>query len=188
MIWWRKHLELFVEYGLTKNIIKDIVKTNKLNLRDNCDSFINLLKQKNIPFLILSAGLGEIIKGYLESEKILHKNIHLISNFFKFDSKGKVIDYDSKVIHTFNKNEYAVKNTPYHKTIEKRKNVILLGDNLGDLNMSKGIHHENIIKIGFYNHKENTLLEKFKESFDIIIMNDGPMDFINDLIKDVISQ
>jgi cytosolic 5'-nucleotidase 3 len=187
MIWWKAHLKLFVDYRLDKKIISKIINKTDINLRENGDKFIRLLKDNNIPLLIFSAGLGDVIKGYLELKDILSKNIHLISNFFKFDEKGKVISYDSKIIHTFNKNEYAVKNTPYHQIIEKRKNVLLLGDNLGDLGMSKGINHENIIKIGFLNHSEDRLLEKFKKKFDVIILNDGPMDFINDLIEKIIN-
>ena len=186
--WWKAHLKLFVDYKLDKNMIDKINKENKIGLRDKGDEFIELLKKNNIPLLIFSAGIGDVIKGFLEFKNILHKNMHIISNFFKFDSKEKVVDYNSKIIHTFNKNEYAIKDSLYHKSIEKRKNVILLGDGLGDANMAEGLKHDSIIKISFYNHKEDKLLDKFKESFDVIILNDGPMNFVNNLIKDIIDQ
>ena len=112
--------------------------------------------------------------------------MRIIANFYKTDKNGDIKGYKSKVIHTFNKNEYAVKDTPYNKTIKKRKNVILLGDNLGDLGMSKGITHDTIIRIGFLNDKIKELLPCFKKNYDVVILNDGPMDFVNDLIKDII--
>ena len=81
---------------------------------------------------------------------------------------------------------------------------MLLGDNIGDLGMSEGLEHNSIIKIGFLSHKnplgfsgcrkssisqhkkkEKILLEKFKENYDVIILNDGSMDFVNDLIKEI---
>jgi len=184
--WWDKHLGLFVEYKLNKDIIKKIVGKNKIYLRDNGDKFMDLLSKNNIPLLIFSAGLGEIIKGFLELKNKLFKNIHIIANFLEFDGKGEVIGYKSKIIHTFNKNEYAIRNTPYYKEVEKRKNVLLLGDNLGDLGMSEGVKHNSIIKIGFLNEHEDKLLEKFKENYDVVILNDGSMDFVNELVSGII--
>ena len=183
--WWSRHLELLIKSKMTKDILKQIVDTNKIYLRDGCDEFFSFLKKNNIPMLIFSAGLGDVIKGFLEQKNKISKNIHVISNFFEFDEEGKVIGYNSKIIHTFNKNEYAVKDTPYFKEIEKRKNVLLLGDNLGDLGMSEGLSHNCIIRIGFLNKKVDTLLDQFKDNFDVIILGDGGMEFVNELVGKV---
>ncbi len=185
--WWTKYWNLFIEYGLDKNMINDIIK--KVQLRKNCLIFLDTLKEENIPLLIFSAGIGDIIREYLRSIDKFSPNLQVISNLLEFDKDGKAIRYDEDhIIHTFNKNEVQVKDHPYHKEIEKRKNVILLGDQIGDLNMAEGMPHDCIIKIGFLNAHVGELFEKYSEEFDVVILNDDSMDYINRLLKEIIKK
>lgn len=186
--WWAKHLELMIKSGLNKKVILDIVNKKSIKLRDGTKELLETLAQNKIPLLIFSAGLGDIIKEHLKSIGNLYENIHIISNFFNFDSEGNVTGYHKKIIHSSNKNEVVIKNEPYNKEITNRKNVILLGDSIGDLGMSAGIDHENIIKIGFLNEEVEKDLEQYSNNFDIVILNDGSMEYINTLIKNVIHQ
>lgn len=184
--WWTKHLELFIKHGLRKKVIKHVIKDNKLVLRDGTLELFKLLKKAEIPMIIFSGSIGDIIEEYLKFKKILNKDVHIIANFLEFDENEKAIGYKSKIIHTFNKNEGQVKTGPFYPEIKKRKNVILLGDNLGDLGMAEGLEHNSIIKIGFLNENVENLLDKFKEQFDVIILDDGPMDFVNRLVEKII--
>lgn len=184
--WWEAHLSLIVKYGLTKSVIEDIINKRKIQFRPGAHEFISLLATHNIPILILSAGIGDIIKEFLRSEEALHPNLHIISNFFEFDGKGKAIKYISPITHTFNKNEGQIKQSPYHQQIEDRKNVLLLGDAFGDSSMLDGVNHETIIKIGFLNEDVERLKEKFSEEYDVLILNDGSMDYVNKLLKEII--
>jgi len=153
--WWSEHFELMKECGLNKRVISDIALQRKIRFRDGALEFLDLLSTYNVPILILSAGVGDIIKELLESEGRVTSNLHLISNFYLFDELGKVIGKKNKTfIHTFNKNEVEVKKTPYYKEIAQRKNVLLLGDSLGDLGMTEGIEHKIIIRVGFLNENK----------------------------------
>jgi cytosolic 5'-nucleotidase 3 len=185
--WWEKHLKLVIEYGLTKKMLHDIAKNKEINLRDNGQEFFKILADMNIPLLIFSAGLGDIIEHFLEKKIEITKNIHIISNFYNFSENGKILSTKQQLIHTFNKNEVAVKEHPYYQEIEERENVILMGDKLADLGMSEGMQHQEIIKIGFLNENKDELLDKFKESFDIIIINDGSFEYINQLLNKILS-
>jgi len=184
--WWTKHYDLNIECGLSLDVIKEIVKKNKIQLRQGAEELLDLLAKNNIPILIFSAGLGDVIKEYLKSVNKLTKNVHIISNFFKFDKKGKAVSYTKPLIHTFNKNEIQVKHHKYQNEVIKRKNVILLGDDLGDLGMTKGIEHDTIIKIGFLNHHVEKFIDKFSEAFDAVILHDGTMDYVNKLVKEIL--
>lgn len=182
--WWSSHLTLMIESGLSKNVIEDVVKKNKLTPREGMDSFFKFINSKKIPCLILSAGIGDIIESFLREKKVLEKNIHIISNFFSYDSSGKVIGYKSKIIHTFNKNEAQINGTKFAKEVENKTNLLLLGDGLGDLDMAKGLSHETIIKICFFN--ENTEnINSFKKEYDVLILGDGSMDFVNSLLQEL---
>ncbi len=185
--WWKKHLQLMIDYGMNDDIIKEMVKSCKINLRGGFYEFISLLKDNKVPLLILSAGMGNVIKEFMESKSLLYSNTHIISNFYEFDKNKKVTGFKSKIVHAFNKSEVQVKDTPYHEQIVQRKNVILLGDSPGDLHMAEGMDHDNIIKIGFLNEEIDNLLDFYKESFDVVIVDDGPMDFINELLREIIS-
>jgi len=185
--WWEKHMELMVEMKLSKTILKDIADKDNLCEGKFVPEILELLKNKSIPLLIFSAGLGDVIKEFMLRKNQLSDNIHIISNFYNFDDKGYVTGYKSKAIHVFNKNEVEIQDSPYHKEIQERKNVILLGDSLGDLGMAEGMNHDCIIKIGFLNHKEDELLEEYSKHYDVIILGDGTMQYVLNLLKKIIN-
>lgn len=73
----------------------------------------------------------------------------MISNFLKYKD-GKLEGFkNERLIHVYNKNEHAVEQD-YFKILEKRKNVLLLGDTTGDASMVDGMVDTNaVLKIGF---------------------------------------
>jgi 5'-nucleotidase len=71
----------------------------------------------------------------------------------------------------------------YHK-IEHRKNIILLGDSLGDSNMAQEFDYNAILKIGFLNMNTEENLEKYKEHYDVILTNDSSTEFILNLLNE----
>ncbi len=70
-----------------------------------------------------------------------------------------------------------------HSKVKNRKNVILLGDSLADAEMIKGFDYGNIFKIGFLNERIRESLDDYKERYDVVILNDGPMKYVNDFLK-----
>ncbi len=51
--------------------------------------------------------------------------------------------------------------------------------------MAKGLEHEVILKIGFLNKNIEKNKNIYEKNFDAVILNDGPMDFVVSLIKDI---
>jgi len=139
-----------------------------------------------VPLLIFSAGIGNVIKEFLDTNHLNTPNVHVVANFFEFGEDGKASKYNHTVIHTFNKNEGIVKSKEYDNQIEQRKNVIVLGDTIADTGMSKGINHEVILKIGFLNGRTEQLNE-FKEEYDIVIEG-GSAEYIAGIISQVIGE
>src|SRR3989344_312020 len=70
---------------------------------------------------------------------------------------------------------------------KNRKNVLLLGDSLGDIGMINGFDYANLIKIGFLNEKIDEHLEIYKKNFDVIITDDNSMNYVNKLLKEIIN-
>ena len=71
--------------------------------------------------------------------------------------------------------------------VKDRKNVLLLGDNLGDVGMVEGFEYDNLIKIGFLVENVEENLESYKANYNVIILNDSSMNYINKLLKEIIT-
>ncbi|MFK7780267.1 MAG: hypothetical protein QM490_03880 [Candidatus Gracilibacteria bacterium] len=185
--WWVAHLNLLVESGLNINHIDEIVNSGIIKLRLGVIKLLKNLYKQEIPLIILSAnGLGgDSIIDYLKFNNLYTSNIEVVSNKFIFNEKGYAIGYDSNVIHVFNKGEVVFDNFPIVKEkIKGRKNIILLGDSLGDTNMADGVEYDNLLKIGFYNDKNDKNLDKYLEKFDILLTGDSDGDFLNNILTE----
>ncbi len=186
--WWIKHFELLINSGLTKEILNRVAESGKLIFREGIDTFFNFLQKKNIPVVIMSSsGLGEeIIHLLLEKNGLLNNNIQIISNIFEWDNNGNLIGVKEPIIHSLNKREVIIKDYPFFEIIKDRKNVILIGDNAEDIEMIKGFDYDNLITVGFLNENVDENLEKHKQHYDIVLLNDPDMNYVNDLLKEVL--
>lgn len=185
--WWTIHFNLLIKTGLYKKDVQKVIKSGKVKLRPGALKLIDLLKSQNIPMIIISSsGLGfEAISGYLKNKKKLLDNIYIVSNAFKWNKKGKLVGVGKPIIHSMNKNETSVKKLPVYKAIKSRKNVLLLSDSLQDVGMIKGFDYDNLIKIGFLNENVKENLPYYKKVYDVVLLNDAPMDFVNNLLKQI---
>ena len=53
--------------------------------------------------------------------------------------------------------------------------------------MIEGLEHDNIIKIGFLNENVDERLAEFKKNYDVVIINDGDMNYVNELVGEILS-
>ncbi len=186
--WWEKSLALTVETQLERDSIAEIVHHSTKKLKDDCKWFFYTLERYEVPLLIFSAGLGDIIHEWIIHECGSFKNMKIVSNFMTFDEKtNRVNGFQDKIIHIFNKNEGVLLCTEYEKLIRNRPNVILLGDSLGDVDMAAGFPTlNNILKIGFLNDKVDELLPKYMEAFDIVTIKDDTFNVPNAILRSII--
>ena len=185
--WWTKHYELLIKHGMNLGIIKEILKTEKIELRQGYQKFFSLIKENQIPFLIFSAGFGNLIQEFFKLKDLLSPQTHIISNFISFDQAGKAVSYTRPLIHSFSKKEVQIKKFPYEKEITEKKNVILIGDTLGDTEMCQGVDHNTVIKIGFLNENTEELFDSYARAYDVLILNDGSLEYLNNLLKEIIN-
>jgi 5'-nucleotidase len=186
--WWEKHIKLISESKMNKNIVLEIIIKSNMELRERVDIFLKFLFDKKIPLLIFSSGIGDFIISVLNKENLLFSNIEIVSNFFDWDQNGYAKpNYKDKIIHIFNKNEFELKNNPYYNQIKERKNVIVIGDSLEDVKMVDGLNNKVILSIGFLNSDIEHKLEIYKNTFDIVIVNDGSFLQVIDLLKEIIN-
>jgi len=187
--WWQTHFNLLIECGLNKETIKKAAFSKKIELRDGALDFLDFLEKHHIPLIILSStGLGsEAISLNLKKYNRHSRNIHIISNGFNYDANGQVISIQQPIIHSLNKDETILKDFPHiHNQIKDRKNVLLLGDSISDLAMVEGFNYDNLLTIGFLNKDISTNINRYSESYDIVITHDASMDYINSLLKQLL--
>jgi len=182
--WWERHFVLLIESGMNAGVIDDLLAKSPKILRDGACDFLDFLASRNIPILIFSAGIGNLIRGILAQEDRMTSNVHILSNTFIFDADGRVTGFENEPIHMMNKSTTRI--TDRYKTfVASRKNVILLGDSLGDLDMVDDRDMHTIIRIGFLNENIEKNLDLYKNKFDIVITHDGSMDSIHALLCNI---
>ncbi|ODN05144.1 7-methylguanosine phosphate-specific 5'-nucleotidase [Orchesella cincta] len=170
--------------------ITEMVKEAHLDLRDGSDKVLGKLHSANIPTLVFSAGSGNVVEGVLKLRNVFHSNTKVISNFMEFDENTKeLVRFRKPVVHPGNKNEAALHgdNGQYFDKLKCRNNVILLGDTIGDTTMAKGVSNPNaILKIGYLNFNFDQQLESFKDAFDIVLVDDQTVHFVDALLDIVL--
>lgn len=134
-----------------------IVKVHGTTLRDGTQSLIERLRAADVPVLVFSAGLGDVVQAVLQHHNVFFDNVKIISNFLKYEDNIVTGFKNKRLIHVFNKNEHSME-SDYFKLLEGRSNIILMGDMTGDATMADGIKDvDSILKIGFlYEHVRNT--------------------------------
>ena len=133
----------------------------------------------------MTASLGDLVSEFMKRYNVLNDNVHVIGNGFKYDSEGKAVSV-KKIIHVFNKHEMEISDPDILYDLVKRKNVLLLGDSLGDVKMIEGFNYDNLIKIGFLKINAEENLDRYKEDYDVIVLNDGDFRFVNELLDEII--
>ena len=184
--WWGRAQKLAIKYNINRRLIKKVLLQNNLELRDGCGEFIKFLEKNKVPLLIFSAGMGDVIDIALTEMGLLSNNIFLAANFMELNKKGNVAGFSRPLIHSQNKSEALVRNLPAGRELDKRDNLILLGDIPEDVGMSEGIEHECILKIGFLNEEIEQRLPEYKKHFDLIIASDGSMEVVNGILQKVL--
>ncbi|XP_034206167.1 cytosolic 5'-nucleotidase 3-like isoform X1 [Prunus dulcis] len=184
--WWTKTHGLLIEGGLTYDGIRQSVADSTIAFREGVVELFEFLEERDIPILIFSAGLADIIEEVLR-QKIhrLFKNVKIVSNRMIFDNNGHLVSFQGKTIHSLNKNEHALDmaaplhdrlgdnidaSTYENASVKTRRNVLLLGDHIGDLGMSDGLNYENRISVGFLNDNVENSLDSYRKTFDIVYL------------------
>ncbi|CAL9155741.1 unnamed protein product, partial [Musa hybrid cultivar] len=201
--WWEKTHGLLIEGGLSFDAIKKSVSEATIAFRDGVVELFELLEELDVPVLVFSAGLADIIEEVFRQK--LHrsfKNIKVVSNRMVFDEKGCLVAFKGKTIHVLNKNEHALDMAaPIHDKfrypngynpdsvlMKQRTNVLLLGDHVGDLGMSDGLSYENQIAVGFLNNNTEMSFKSYLDTFDIVYLNDASMRGVVELVSQLCAE
>ena len=83
-----------------------------------------------------------------------------------------------------NKDETILREIPeIYSNIQNRRNVLLLGDSVGDLGMIEGFEYNNLLKIGFLNFDYDKSRKDYERNFDVVL--EGDFNYVNNLVRDL---
>ncbi|XP_049615457.1 7-methylguanosine phosphate-specific 5'-nucleotidase-like isoform X1 [Syngnathus scovelli] len=190
--WWTKAHHLLVEQKIRKDLLAPAVRESTSDtaiLRDGYQVFFDHLAHRNVPLLIFSGGVGDVLEEVIRQHGVFHPNIHIIANYMDFDHAGVLRAFKGDLIHTFNKRESALSHVARFPELQGRRSVLLLGDSLGDLNMAAGVPEpRHLLTVGFLNDQVDARRESYVNSFDIVVLApDDTMDVPNAILRFVMS-
>uniref|UniRef100_A0A914DIF7 5'-nucleotidase n=1 Tax=Acrobeloides nanus TaxID=290746 RepID=A0A914DIF7_9BILA len=177
--WWDQSHAHIVNAKFSRETIEGFTSNSRIFLRERAEELIGALSEHEIPLIVFSAGIGNIIETVMRNQLgAIPETMHIISNLMIFDDQDICADFTKPLIHTFNKNSSVITgDQPFYNQIVGRTNVILMGDSLGDIHMDVGVEHEGVaLKIGFLNINFDTLLAKYLDSYDIVLVDDQTME------------
>lgn len=178
---------MLVEQALPKAKLKEIVEESDIMLKEGYENFFDKLQQYGIPVFIFSAGIGDVLEEVIRQAGVYYPNVKVVSNFMDFDDNGLLKGFKGELIHVFNKHDGSLKNTEYFNQLKNNSNIILLGDSQGDLKMADGVANvEHILKIGYLNDRVDELLEKYMDSYDIVLVKDESLDVANSILQRIL--
>ena len=179
--WWNKNISLFIKYKLKEEVIKNAIKDVKImRFRDGAIEMLKSFYKRNIPVIIISAGIGNFIELFLKLHGCYFDNIFIMANFIKFE-EGIAVGIEDMVIHSLNKNEVSLPDKILDK-LKNRNNIILMGDNSSDINMISEEKRKEALKIGFL--EENVLENKslYEKIYDVVCMDKTNFKELNKVI------
>ncbi len=185
--WWRRHFDLLIASGLKRSDIFQVVDKNLSCLRDGADDFLQTLSRAMVPVTIFSAsGLGiSGLKYFFERKGLLSDNLSFVANDFVWDEEGRAKEVLEPIIHTFNKSATMFSSFGILDKVKNRNNVLLLGDSLGDVNMTAGLNHRAELRIAFLNDRILESLPSYRDVYDALVLNDGNFDLPLGILREI---
>jgi len=181
--WWNSVHELAIQHKLKQSDLKQAVLESNIKLRPYAKETLQLLSAHNIPVLIMSAGIADVVSIRLKEDGLLTSNVAVISNKFRWNQDGTLCGF-GELITSCNKTGCGNLTTPYWEKFTDRPNAICVGDSAGDVDMTKGVDYLKLVyNVGFLNKKIEERLPGFQKLYDTLYIDDYTMkDFYEDLV------
>ena len=178
--WWNiTHSMIVQRLSLHEFMLSEMMRTSNLALRHGVDTLLGRCKDLEVPFTVVSAGIGNFVEAALHP-LINYSGFHVYSNYLHFDSQGHVTGFSKPIIHSLSKNTIL-------RSHVQRPNAVVLGDMPTDTLMVQGNGYREVLKIGFFNERDASL-EGYRECFDLLVLGDGNMDVVYHLLNYLLLQ
>ena len=184
--WWDTAHELMIKYGTpTRAIIPRLVREAKMVPRPGALELLKRLEELNVPVLIVSAGISDVIEEFLRQHGALSENVTVCSNRLNYagDSTPKSVS-PSPPITSFTK-EYAYSSaSSFFSEHQNRRSILQLGDSVTDVDPARHVPYDRLLSVGFVNERPDPT--KHYEAFDAVVHgNNGSLLPVTDLLEEM---
>lgn len=169
--WYQKSMNLLYQYKLTNSNLKKALEKETLKFRNGAKVFLQRLQQDNVPVIILSAGIGNVIEEFLKKQECYMNNIYIISNFVLFEN-DKMQPFTKPILHSMNKRIEGKLPETWQNIINQKQYAILCGDIIEDIQMMPKEKLGSTITVGFLNNKIEQNLEIYKQNYDVVLTDE----------------
>ena len=209
--WYKLSLNNMSNEKIKKDSFKKMVELsfNNIKFRTEVKTLLEMLIKLNIPIVIISGGIKEIIIEILKTlnidgfeSYIQKKRLIVIANSL-LDENDKIKNWNEKeneIIYPFNKNEIIKKDL--EKYFIGFKNIIIVGDLISDYKSIDEIEinkEKNVMGFGFldynpkilkpnFNYQTDSMFKEYLNVFDAVFINDQGYHYIIDVIKKIVSE
>ncbi len=166
--WYRKSMDILYKYQLTFSKLQKALQKEKLKLRKGAKEFLKKLHQKQIPVIILSAGIKNTIEEFLKIQQCYYDNIYIISNEIEF-KEDNMQKFTGRILHSMNKGLEGNLPQDLRDRINQKEYAVLCGDIIEDIQMVNQEDLDKTITIGFLNSRESENLRFYQENYDIVL-------------------
>lgn len=179
--WWSSILNLFVAHSIDLTAVEETFLA-RASIRPGTVELFKLFADHNIPVIILSAGIHDVIDIWCRQYNI-HPSI-IISTRLKIDSNNIISGWqEDTLVHVLNKSEAT---HPEVSTMRRnRTKLFVVGDSLDDASIAADGHHVVKIRIlDFRGDEATTVHEEHKtlQKFDAFVKT-GSLDPLRQLIE-----
>ncbi|KAJ3342816.1 hypothetical protein HDU93_000946 [Gonapodya sp. JEL0774] len=187
--WWTSMHSVLVSMRLLRREIPLTVHDAFPVLRDGVDVWLDHASKSDVPVVVVSAAVGDVIHEILHQANLLTPNVHIVSNWMEFSDESEdahLVGFKPPLIHVFNKSS----STTLPAATHSRPNIILVGDSLGDVDMvplptSTSPAPLVVLRVGLLNHDIDTLLPFYTKVYDVVVKGDVSFDvWFNQVVEE----
>jgi len=132
--WWTSSLDIMVEGRLDMTAVENDFMS-KSTIRSGTRELFAVCEKYNVPTIIMSAGVREVIEIWCKAYDI-HPTM-ILSTDLQLDDARRVIGWDpATLVHTLNKQEIG--HPELSRIRQERSHTILVGDSIHDYTMAAG--------------------------------------------------
>lgn len=169
-------MKLLKQSNFNNNIVKESVQKTDLKLREGAKSFLKKMYDNNIPVIIISCSIGNVLEEYLRFNDCYYDNIYVYANYY-IDNGNHICN-----VTPYNKNEISFSKELKAKLNEK-EHILLLGDLVDDISMISRDKLENTITVAFLDKKVEEKLKEYNNNFDIVLTDNSSFNELDEIIK-----
>ena len=194
----KAHDALTQHSGLCRDDISKAVAEATVKLRDGASRLLRTSERNGVKLIIFSAGIDDVLREILTQRQEPFSHALVESNKMVFDDdSGALVGFGSSVYFTGNKTAtVAIEKIQEYLgcsgTTSSYPDLIVVGDSIGDLKMSQGLECSDradqiILTVGLLNDRVEERLPEFLEKFDVVIAGDGSLDYVNELLDEILA-